>query len=777
MRLLDAYVRWLVRHAWLVLALVVAATVVVGSGMRTLRSDFSVEGSLPASHPFVRIDQEIRAQFGGRRTMMIAVEPEDGGDVWRPEVLQVVRDLTLAALKLPDVMATNVVSLAAPSVRHVEDRDGNITVDYLMRDVPRTPEAMAALRRNLESDPQLKGLLVTDDQQAAMVILDFYDGAEQWETAQRVLDLTDGFRGRGVHLWVAGEPMAAFTNLTQSAFVQQRIKLTFLVIAVMLLLSFRSVQGMVIPMLTATLSCVWALGLMGHTGIAIDSWNVAVPILLVAVAAAHSAQMLKRYVEEVGRLGDNKAAVIASTVAMGPVMIAAGLTAALGFASLALFGVRSIANMGLSCAYGIGSAVLLEMTFIPALRAVLPAPRRRPSEGGPTKRLLRLIERADLYRGGKPVLVATAVVLVLAFAGMAQIRTYGPTREYMPRHSAARQHLDELEKHFPGTTTMTILYEGDPGAAKSVPFLQHMSALQAELAKDPQVLRTASLADLVKLLNRTFAADAPGGDPYRIPDDPELVAQLLFLGDSPAFERFTDRAQSKGLLMAYLHDDDSAKVGPLIRRIQAWLVQHPAPAGVQVLVAGGAGPTVLAVNEHTTWGKILNMIVVLAVIYLVSAVIMRSPAVGLYVVSPILLAMLVLFGTLGWTGIKLDIGSSSIIAMAAGIGADYAIYFLFRLREERHRLGDDAAALSTALQTSGRAVLFVAASIGAGFAVMSVTDFLGMRLFGTLMPLAMLVACLASLTLMPVLVLRLRPKFIFADEADAPASDALPAAS
>ena len=139
---------------------------------------------------------------------------------------------------------------------------------------------------------------------------------------------------------------------------------------------------MLVPMLTATLSTLWALGLMGFSGIAIDSWNAAVPILLIAVAAAHSAQMLKRYGEEVARSHDNRAAAIASTAIMGPVMVAAGATAALGFASLALFGVQSIANFGLSCAYGIGSAVFLELTLIPALRAVLPAPKRVPPEGG-----------------------------------------------------------------------------------------------------------------------------------------------------------------------------------------------------------------------------------------------------------------------------------------------------------------------------------------------------------------------------------------------------------
>src|SRR5205823_12715138 len=98
-----------------------------------------------------------------------------------------------------------------------------------------------------------------------------------------------------------------------------------------------------------------------------------------------------------------------------------------------------------------------------------------------------------------------------------------------------------------------------------------------------------------------------------------------------------------------------------------------------------------------------------------------------FVVSPIALTVVMLCGVLGWSGIRLDMGSASIIAMAAGIGADYAIYFLYRLREERARLASDTAAVAAALHTSGRAVLFVAASIGAGFAVMGFSGYLGLR--------------------------------------------------
>ena len=755
---LERYARFLVRRAPVVVLVVLLVTAGMFAGIRRLRAEFSIDASLPQGHPFVEIDRQIRTEFGGRNTMIVAVVPREG-DVWRPEVLEVVQRLTFDALELEDVMAQNVVSLAAPSVRYPEDRGGTISVGYLMKEVPRTPEDIAALRARLQSDPQLDGMLVTRDQRAALVLLDFWPSASAEDVFGRTTRLVEPYRDRPLDFYFAGEPVLAMSDKEQSRAVAVRIPFTFLVIALMLLLSFRSLQGMFVPMLTATLSTVWGLGLMGFTGVVIDGWNVAVPILLIAVAAAHSAQMLKRYGEEVARSHDNRDAVIRSTVAMGPVMVAAGLTAALGFASLALFGVRSIGNFGLSCSYGIASAVLLEMTFIPALRALLPAPRRVPGEGGPTHAFLSFLARGILGRRGRGVVVAAALVLALAVAGALRIRTYGSARDYMPRGGVARTHLEAIEQHFPGTVTMTVLYVGPPGSVRTLEVVRHEAALQEALARDPLVERTASLADLVKTLHRTFNPEDP--QPYRLPDTQELLAQLMFLGDSPAFERFTDRALSKSLVVAYLRTDDSARVGPLVRRAQAWLQDHPAPAGTTVLVAGGVGPTILAVNEHTTYGKILNMLVVLCAIYVVSSLVLGSPLAGLYVVTPIAAAVVFLFGFIGWTGIRLDMGSASVIAMATGIGADYAIYFLYRLREERARLGNDEAAFGEALHTSGRAVLFVAASIGAGFGVMAFSPYLGLWLFGTLMPLAMAVSCVAALSIMPVMVLRMRPAFVF----------------
>ncbi len=772
---MEAYARFLVRRAWLVLFAVALATLWIGMGLRQLRTEFNIEASLPAHHPLVEIDRKIRKQFGGHNTVIGLIVPRQG-DVWRTDVLDVVQQATFAALHLEGIMAQNVISLAAPSVRVVDDTDGRLEVDYLMHDVPQTPEAIAALRAKVDDDPQLRGMVVTPDQAGAVLVMDFWDGNASIDIAHRVLAMRDQFRDQPVDFYFAGEPIVALTDVEQSQEVAWRIPATFLVIAIMLLISFRSVQGMVIPMLTAVLSVIWGLGLMGHTGLVIDTWNVATPVLLIAVAAGHSAQMLKRYIEEIERLGDNHAAVISSTATMGPVMIAAGGVAALGFAALSLTGIPAIVGFGLACAYGITSIVILEMTFVPALRSLLPAPRARTPRGGVIQRVLDVLEHAVLDRGGRSVLIGAGIALVIAVLGALQLRSYGPTSEYLARGSVPRDHLEQIRRHFPGTTTMTILYEGPPESAKSLAVLQNIDGLRAELEADPIVWRTASMVDLIKTLHKTFNADAP--DPYRLPDNQELLSQLMFLGGSPAFERFMDREYARSLLVAYLRDDDSARVGPLVDHARAWVAAHPPPAGVDVLIAGGAGPTVLAVNQHTTHTKVLNILLVLAAIYLVSSLVLRSPLGGLYVITPIAASIVFLFGLLGWIGFRLDMGSSSVLAIAAGIGADYAIYFLYRLREERARTHDDATALHVAMQTSGRAVVFVAASIGAGFATMGLfSRFFGLRLFGTLMPLAMAVSCIAALSLMPVLVLRTRPAFIYGRRAreKAPAPEGRPA--
>jgi predicted RND superfamily exporter protein len=168
-------------------------------------------------------------------------------------------------------------------------------------------------------------------------------------------------------------------------------------------------------------------------------------------------------------------------------------------------------------------------------------------------------------------------------------------------------------------------------------------------------------------------------------------------------------------------------------------------------------------------GKARNIAQIAAIIVVISSVLLRSVVGGLLVATPLVLTLAVIFGLMGLLGVPLDTNTSTIAALAVGIGADYAIYFLFRLREElRHEPGF-AVALRRALKTSGKAVLFVSSAIAAGYATLCLSGFSHYVRMGGLIAVAMIVSSTSALVLLPALVSMLRPRFLGLGESTVPA--------
>ena len=378
------------------------------------------------------------------------------------------------------------------------------------------------------------------------------------------------------------------------------------------------------------------------------------------------------------------------------------------------------------------------MTFIPALRA---RAARAPAAAARGRRLdgarpRRRSSARSCGGGGRAVLIGTAHRAGrLAPSASARIRTYGPTREYMARGQPAarpsRGDREALPRHGHHDRSST---RARPDSAKSLPVLQHMVACRPSWSGSARLahgLGGRPGQDAAQDLQRRRPDPVP---PARHPGAGVAAALPRQLAGLRALHRPRSRAS---LLIAYLRDDDSARVGPLVARARS-LGRRPSAArrACSVLIAGGAGPTVLAVNEHTTHSKLLNILLVLtrrSTSCRRSSCARRSAACTSS--RPIVVTMIVLFGALGWTGIRLDMGSATIIAMAAGIGADYAIYFLYRLREEYRR-----ARATTPRRCAPRCRRRAAPSCSSrqhrrrASPAWPGLRYFGLRLFGTLMP-------------------------------------------
>ncbi len=755
---LKRYAEFAVRRAWLVLAGSLVLSALVASGMSRLVVDLDTQKQLPADNPYIVLDQKIRKEFGGKNFVAIAVIPASGR-VWRREVLEVVHGLTLDLLNAPGVIRQTVISLSSPYVRVPRLQGDALTVDYLMRDVPEDDAGVQALRERYNGEPLFRGTVVSEDERAAMILADFYDDRREVEIDAAVQAAVGKYRSPEIYIALTGRPILEAAEASLLERQRWYFLATVGAILVVLYLAFGHVQGVIIPSTTALLSTAWAMGFMGHVGIPMNAWTTATPLIVVTVAAGHSAQMLKRYYEEFRRLGNRTAAVVESTSRIGVVMIAAGATAGSGFAGLSILRIATLTNFGWSVASGIAAAVILEMTFMVALRVLWPS-RRETGIEGPLSNALGLVLRpleAATARHPWRVVATFGAVAVVAAAGYPRLCTEFTVERYHSRRTKAGRDLALFDKHFPSTTTLTILIEGEPGAIKRPEAIRLMRGLTDTMADDPDVGRTSSLADI---LQRSFEVFAPENAGNGIPDDPNLIAQLFFLSDSPAFERYVDRAYSRSVVFGFLNHEDSGITRRVINRLRGYLESHP-PQSVRVALAGGAGPLILAVNEHTVRGKALNIATILFVIFAIASLLLRTPIGGAYMTAPLVMALFVNVGLFAWLGVAFDLVGASIAAIGVGIGADYAIYFLYRLREEYRARGDIRAALHETMDTSGRAVLFVALAVSAGFADNVPSDFLGLQLMGVFVPVTMVVSCLTALTLLPALVLLLRPRFVF----------------
>ena len=559
------------------------------------------------------------------------------------------------------------------------------------------------------------------------------------------------------------------------------LPLALLVIGLIHYHAFRTLQALFLPLVTALLAVVWALGLMGLFRVPLDPYNTTTPILILAVGAGHAVQILKRFYEELDECGDVEAAIVASLARVGPVMIAAGLVASLSFLSLVTFRTATIRTFGLFTAAGIASALVIELTIIPAVRAMLPPPRRRELEREASSHpwIEAFLDRSAAAACETPrrVIAAGIVLFAACLVSAARVDVNMSVKRLFAEGDPIRRADERMNATFAGTNTLDLLVESDAEGALAEPtIVQAIDRLERTLEREPQVGKATSYVDFLRTFHH--AVNAGRGDVSRLAESRALTAQYLFLyslsGSAGTFDTLIDPARRNAVIRVLVHDDTTSVGQALIRRVEAE-VARTFPAGYRVRFTGTLGSAVAATDVMVE-GKLWNMAQIAAITIGIAALFLRSLLGGLLVALPLAFAVAVNFGLMGLLGVRLDDATSAISAMAVGIGADYAIYLLFRLREELSRGVDLDEALHRALLTSGKAILFVATAIAVGYGLLGLTGFLFHLRLGALVAMAMLVSAGCTLVLLPAVVAVIRPRFLGSEQPVAEGVDSVRAA-
>ncbi|MDR1219211.1 MAG: MMPL family transporter, partial [Treponema sp.] len=181
------------------------------------------------------------------------------------------------------------------------------------------------------------------------------------------------------------------------------------------------------------------------------------------------------------------------------------------------------------------------------------------------------------------------------------------------------------------------------------------------------------------------------------------------------------------------------------------------PKNLRVLVGGGAiqeGELVSLVVDSQVISILISVIIVLIIV----AFSYKSLAAGLIAALPLAVAIIGNFAVMGFAHITINIATALISSLAVGIGIDYTIHFIDAFKRE-YAEGRDY--LYRTFAGAGKAILINAVSVGAGFSVLALSQFRVIAQFGGLIALSMGISAIVSLTVIPMLIMTVRPTFIY----------------
>jgi uncharacterized protein len=506
---LDMLIRWVVDRPRATLALVGLFALVLLAGARNTHFVSDFDGSLPARSPLSQQVHAVQERFASRNTIAFLVS---GGTA--SERLGSACALAGALERTPGVAAGRVYGAGSNTLKHVT-ASGDALAAVGLADVCLSPDGLSA--PVLESlGPQRALVMAPSGALTIYADLDVVSG-EFGPLLGRIDQEIGKARQGAVSIVYSGQP--AF--LAQNDVFSRRIALFFPIIVALILIlhweALRSVQAVVAPIATGLAATAMGLGVYGWLKQPLDTYTVLAPVLILAVGAGHSVQLLKRYMEELALRAPigaratkeaNAAAIEATLRAMAPVLSLAVLGASACLFALLLLDVSALARFGLLAGVGIVCALILELTAIPAVRVLLRPPLVKAHYGELSGFWQSGLEKlGEVALNGPKGLIAAGLVLVAAVLGLGvlQVKPSHSMSVYTQADVPVQGALNQLAAAGVGPYVLDVMIDAGRPEGAFDPAIQAAALdLAAKLETDPSVKAVLSPAAIIGFLKCRF---------------------------------------------------------------------------------------------------------------------------------------------------------------------------------------------------------------------------------------------------------------------------------
>jgi predicted RND superfamily exporter protein len=815
-----------------------AVTVFAFMGLGRVKFDMTIEGWFEKDDPTLVALEGFRTQFGSEDNLYIIYRPKDG-NVFSAKSLAVAKaireDLLNRRLALKDDEPSalrRIVKITALTNAPVLRAEGDALISRPLtgHTLPATPEELEELRRLAESQETFPKLYFSRDGKygAIHVETDFgtipmdaepsgapgsrpdagrsidnlsmeFDATEASDAPMRFkpTDLAEYYDFIQAVKVTLEKPEFAehfdYFPVGNAASTEYDMKvleemgllyLGMLIIMVAVLwFLFRSLSGVLWPILIVVLSCIWTIGFTGWLGYTVTAFLILTVVMILVVGIADVIHVLSGYLYFKNKGKDHREALrSAFRTAANPSFLTT-VTTGVAMLSVVFTPIVPIKIFGVMTAVGIALAFLFTIYWMPLMLDLWWAPAKRRDVAAETRKgfsigrwvpdfslVMQRVLRSILpftQRNKYAITLFSAAVLGICVYGGLQVRVDTDAIAQYPKDSPIRENFKIADREMIGSQVLEIYLDLKTEYAFQDPqVLMRLDRLQDTIENNysKYVVRTASLVDVAKKSYQTLNEDRP--EMYRIPPTPQLLSQTLFMFDnanSADRRKMVSDDYSRAHITVYLRNAGSyeyTKIFDDMRQdidaaVESLRGKYPdARASIT-----GMFTLMMQGSDYLSWTSLSSFGMAVITISVILLVMFGSFQAGLISIISNAVPATLSFGLMGLLDIPMDFTTVLIAPIIVGISVDDTIHFISHYRNEVCKDGNVERALQHTVEEVGQAVTFTSLILGLGLSILAFSSSVGNANVGLFGSLAVFTGLFCELLLLPALVLIFKLRF------------------
>jgi hydrophobe/amphiphile efflux-3 (HAE3) family protein len=735
----TCWLRYIVDHPRRILLLYLLITLLFAFQLPKLRFQTGIYDLVIEDLPQTVFYREFKKTFGSEEFILVVVKARD---VFQAATF---RQLTELSDKFSEIRGIRRV-ISLPGIKKAMDVTGSVSLKRFQEVIA----PVVLFQKNLLSKDHTTTVI-------SLVLEDIKEKGDIIASLQRIIDE----QHKGISLYQIGMPVVAdaLARYTKNDFSRLPL-ITLIIIALILFLFLRSVGKILVPLGSVLMGLVWTFGLMSLTAVPLSMLTMIVPVFLLAVGTAYCMYTLPAYLRATKEYPSPSEASYQCFSELKLPTFLAVLTTIIGLASLLVSHIGAIRQFALFSCFGILSMLIIILSFLPAVLALLPWPRKNSSGLAENSKSLfaGLLDRIiDInIHSQKVTLPLLACIASFGLAGILQIHVETNPIDYFRKNTAVHRHFFDISRDLAGSFPLNVEIDSrEEDFFERPDHLKQIEKIQTFLSTLPGVDKTISFLDYLKLVN--YASNQYKKSAYVLPDEGFEVRMLMndfksMLGED-MFQRFMGKNLSKLNILLRTHISSSSDFLKTQERIDSYLHDRlPKNFTSQVT---GIGVVISHTSRFLTRGQVKSLFLTLILIFIIMTVLFLSFKVGFIAMLPNLFPIIVNFGLMGWLNIPLSMVTSLVASIAIGLAVDDTIHYLVNYNKLFRYDLKKREALRKTIQRVGSPIIFTSLTISLGFSVLLFSSFKPTVIFGLMMVVTMLSALVGDLILLPSLMLHM----------------------